>query len=505
MSKIGTVYLIGAGPGNKGLITVKGKELLKTADVIVYDYLVNIDLLEHAKESAEIIYVGKKAGQKEMSQQRINTLLVRKAKKGYRVARLKGGDPFVFGRGGEEAEALKEKGICFEIVPGVSSVSAVPAYAGISLTHRDFTSSFAVVTGHESPSKEKSNIPWKALSQIGTLVFLMGVKNLRRNMSELVNAGKSPDTPVAVITRGTYPAQATLTGKIENIAELVRKRKDITSPGIVVVGEVVKLREVINWYEFAPLFGKTVIVTRAKSQAHDLIKGLEDLGGQVIPFPTIEIVPPKSFEPLDSAINEIRSYDWIIFTSVNGVTSFFKRLKELGKDIRELCGVKIAAIGEITAQSIEAMGIKVDLVPKDFRAEGLIKKFKNNKIKGAKMLLPRAKVARDILPETLKKMGAQVKVITAYITKKPNKTKVKSTQKLLKENKVDLLSFTSSSTARNFFELMPDFKQHNKNPIIACIGPITAKTVKDFGFKTEIISKQYTVEDLVNEISDYFS
>jgi len=243
MSKTGTVYLIGAGPGDRGLITVKGKKLLEKADVIVYDYLVNTDLLDFAKENAEIIYVGKKVGQKEMSQQRINALLVRKAKRFTTVARLKGGDPFIFGRGGEEAEYLQEKEVSFEIVPGVSSVSAVPAYAGISLTHREFTSSFTVVTGHENPSKGKSNIPWEALSQIGTIVFLMGVKNLKKNMLKLMGAGKSPDTPVAVITWGTYPVQTTLTGKIGNISDLVNKRKDITSPGIVVVGKVVNLRE----------------------------------------------------------------------------------------------------------------------------------------------------------------------------------------------------------------------------------------------------------------------
>ena len=505
MSKTGTVYLIGAGPGDKGLLTIKGKKLLKKADVIVYDYLVNTDLLHYIKENAEIIYVGKKGGQKEMSQQSINALLVRKSKKGNTVARLKGGDPFVFGRGGEEAEYLQEKKVPFEIVPGVTSVSAVPAYAGIPLTHRDFTSSFAVVTGHENPSKEKSNIPWEALSQIGTIVFLMSVKNLKKNMYELMGAGKSPDTPVAVITWGTYPEQKTLTGKIGNIPELVKKRKDIISPAIVVVGEVVNLREVMNWYESTPFFGKTVLVTRPKDQSHDFIKFLEDKGGQVISFPTIEIVPPRSFQALNDAINNLRSYDWIIFTSVNGVRAFFKRLRELGKDIRELYGAKIAAIGDITSRAVQDMGINVDLVPEDFRAEGLIQKFKKQDIKGTKILLPRAKVARDILPQTLREMGAQVNVVTAYISKKPDKRKTNIVRKLLNQSKIDLLTFTSSSTARNFFELVPDFKQLNKKPVIACIGPITAKTVREFGFKPLIIPKQYTVEALADEIIKYFS
>ena len=505
MSKPGTVYLIGAGPGDRGLITIKGKELLEKADVVVYDYLVNTELLHYVKENAEILYVGKKAGQKEMSQWSINALLVRKSKKGNTVARLKGGDPFIFGRGAEEAEYLQGKGVPFEVVPGVTSVSAVPAYAGISLTHRDLTSSFAVVTGHENPSKGKSNIPWEALSQIGTIVFLMGVKNLKKNMAELMSAGKSPDTPVAVITWGTYPAQTTLTGKIGNISELVKKRKDITSPAILVVGEVVNLRQVMNWYESAPLFGKTVLVTRPKSQAESFAHLLESKGAQIVSFPTIEIVPPRSFQALDGSINKVRSYDWIIFTSVNGVRAFFERLKALGKDIRELNGAKIAAIGDITSRAIEDMGINVDLVPKDFRAEGLIEKFSKQNIKDTNILLPRAKVARDILPQALREMGAQVEVVTAYISKKPTKRKTQIIQKLLKENKIDVLTFTSSSTARNFFELIPDFKQRDKKPVIACIGPITAKTVREFGFKPQIIPKQYIVEALADEILEYFN
>lgn len=505
MSKKGIVYLIGAGPGDMGLFTIKGREILRLADVIVYDYLVNDRLLEYTKDNAEIIYVGKKAGQKEMSQKAINALLVSKAKKGSTVARLKGGDPFTFGRGGEEAEALKLKKIPFEIVPGVSSVSAVPAYAGISLTHRDFTSSFAVVTGHEDPSKEKSNMPWEALSQIGTVVFLMGVKNLKQNMSKLIAAGKNPDTPAAVITWGTYPSQSTLTGTVSNLSNLAKKRKDISSPGIVVVGEVVKLREILDWYESKPLFGITVIVTRPKEQSHDFISLLEDRGANVIPFPTIEIVPPRSYKALDSAIDRIEKYDWIVFTSVNGVKSFFDRLRELNKDIRELHKAKIAAIGNVTAREILDMGIKVDIVPDEFRAEGLIKIFKNEGIKNAKVLIPRARVARDILPESLKKLGAEVDVVTSYITKKPPKSITNHICKLLDENKVDLITFTSSSTARNFFDLIPDFKKYKKNALIASIGPITAKTIREFGYKAQIVPNQYTVLDLTEEIVNYYA
>lgn len=503
MKKSGTVYLIGAGPGDSGLFTIKGKEILERADVIVYDYLVNPKLLDHAKDSAEIVYVGKKSGQKEMSQSAINSLLTKYAKKGKTVARLKGGDPVTFGRGGEEARELVKRDVSFEIVPGVSSVTAVPAYAGISLTDRHYTSSFAVVTGHENLGKDKSSIPWSALSQIGTIVFLMGIKNLKHNMAKLIQEGRQSNTPVAVVTWGTYPNQKTLTGTLENISDLVKKNKDITSPGIVVVGEVVNLRKIINWYETQPLFGVTIVVTRPKDQASEFIKMLEADGANVISFPTIEITPPKSYKSLDNAINHIEQYEWIIFTSVNGVHSFFDRLKHLGKDIRSLHRAKIAAIGEITAREIKKRDINVEMVPDDYKAEGLIKLFKKSNVKGSRILIPRAKVARDILPQSLIRLGAKVDVITSYVTKKPNKLHTKKLIKLLDEKKVDLITFTSSSTARNFCELIPNFKQKRNKPLIACIGPITAKTVKDHGYKTAILPAQYTVKHLADEISKY--
>ncbi|MEM7008364.1 MAG: uroporphyrinogen-III C-methyltransferase [Thermodesulfobacteriota bacterium] len=504
MKKKAAVYLIGAGPGDKDLITLKGKKLLESADVIIYDYLVNSDLLRHAKKSAEVIYVGKKAGQKEMPQKDINTLLASKAKSGRIVARLKGGDPTTFGRGGEEAQALRKKKIPFEIVPGVSSVSAVPAYAGISLTHRDFTSSFAVVTGHEDPTKKHSNIEWDALSKMGTIVFLMGVQNLKKNMTELIKAGKDPKTPAAVITWGTYPKQRTLTGTIENIYHLTNKRQDITSPAVIVVGEVVKLREIINWYESKPLFGKNIVVTRPLEQSDELINELSSQGANVIHFPTIEIAPPRSYKSLDRAIKTISDYDWIIFTSVNGVKSFFNRLRELNKDIRSLHKAKIAAIGSATCEEINQLGLNVDIIPDEFKAEGLISKLNKKNLKNSRVLIPRAKVARDVLPENLKSLGAKVDVVTAYITKKPPAKGLKQINRLLSDNKIDLISFTSSSTAKNFFELIPNFKQTPSKPLIASIGPITAKTVKEYGYKSQIIPKKYTALDLSKSIKLYF-
>lgn len=502
MKKSGAVYLIGAGPGDPGLLTLKGKEILECADVIVYDYLVNPAILKYAKKRAEILYVGKKAGKKEVSQKYINSLLVKHARAGNTVARLKGGDPFVFGRGGEEAEALHKENIEFEIVPGVTSASSVPAYAGIPLTHRRHTSSFAAVTGHENPGKEGTSVPWKALAEIGTVVFLMGVRNLARNMKRLVKAGKDKNTPAAIITWGTYPAQVTVTGTVGDIARKVKVRKDVGAPAILVVGGVVALREIANWYEEKPLFSRNVLVTRPKNQARHFVHLLESQGARAIEYPTIEIKDPGSFRALDRAINKLREYDWILFTSVNGVSSFIKRLREKGKDLRELYGIKIAAIGEKTAEALESAGIGVDEVPRDFRAEGLIDIFSEIKVEGSKFFIPRAKAARTILPDTLRRMGAIVDVAPSYETVQPGGQATKRIKKLIKDGEIDVLTFTSSSTARNFFDQVGKIP---KDTVIACIGPITAGTVKELGYDTEIMPDKYTVEALSRAISDYFS
>lgn len=504
MPKTGTVYLIGAGPGDPGLFTIRGKEILEKSDVVVYDYLVNRKLLGFAGEEAEIVYVGKKAGVKEMSQQDINRLLIARARKGKTVARLKGGDPFVFGRGGEEAEALAEKGIAFEIVPGVTSASAVPAYAGIPLTHRDVTSSFAVVTGHEDPGKEESNVPWDALSKIGTVVFLMSVRNLGKNMRMLMDSGKPMATPAAVITWGTYPEQATATGTVGDIARIVKARDDISSPAIVVIGDTVNLRKIINWYESKPLFGKKVLVTRAREQAKPIVSALEERGAEVIEFPVIEIFPPKSWKTLDDAIANLRNYDWIVFTSANGVTKFFERLLRSGKDLRTLGDIRVAAIGEVTAGEIGKRGIGVDLIPDEFRAEGLIERLRKKNIKGKRILIPRALKARDILPEALRKMGASVDVVPAYETRRPGEKKAGKIKKMLAGEKIDAITFTSSSTVSNFLAIFPEFKSFSKYPVIACIGPVTAKSLKEAGYKARIVAREYTIDKLVQDITEYF-
>jgi uroporphyrinogen III methyltransferase/synthase len=342
------------------------------------------------------------------------------------------------------------------------------------------------------------------LSRIGTVVFLMGVRNIEKNMRMLMDHGKPPKTPAAVITWGTYPSQAVATGTVGSIARILKKRKDISSPAIVVTGEVVSLRDVINWYERKPLFGKRILVTRAREQAEPFLRMLEEEGAEVIEFPVIEIVPPGSYEDLDRAIGSVRDYDWLVFTSVNGVAKFFERLIESGKDVRELYGLKIAAIGEATAGEIEKKGVRVELLPVEYRAEGLVEEFERVNIKGKRILIPRAKEARDILPVKLKEMGAVVDVVTAYETRKPGKGVSAKIKKMLDKNMIDAVTFTSSSTVTNFLSIFPGFRQARGKPALACIGPITEKTLRDAGFKAQITPGEYTVEKLASGIADYF-
>jgi len=500
----GKVYLIGAGPGDPGLITVKGLECIKQADVLIYDYLASPTLLNYAPKDAEIIYVGKKGGDHTLSQDKINSLIVDKADKGFIVTRLKGGDPFIFGRGGEEAEALIEKGIAFEVVPGVTSAIAAPAYAGIPLTHRKFTATVAFVTGHEDPTKKESNINWSALAKgIGTIVFLMGVKNLPQITTQLINCGMPSDTPVALVRWGTTPKQFSITGTLENINDRV-KNIGLKPPAIIVVGNVVKLRKKMNWFENRPLMGKRIVVTRAREQASDLVKLLSDLGAECLECPTIKVAPPDDWTFLDAAIDNISSYDWLVFTSVNGVNYFFKRLFAQGKDVRALSKLNTAVIGPATEKRLFNFGLKSDIVPKSYRAESIIEAFSDKDINGKKILLPRAKEARPILPVELTRMGAFVDEVTSYYTKEvPDSADL--LLKRLKEGTIDLITFTSSSTVKNFKAILPDniFDSQMKNITIACIGPITADTAKSLGFDVHIIAKSFTIPGLCEAILDY--
>ena len=446
----GIVYLIGAGPGDPDLITLKGRECLKKADIIVYDYLVNESLLSLAHTDAEIIYVGKKSGQHTMHQKDINRLLVESSRKGLTVARLKGGDPVIFGRGGEEAMELSKEGIKFEIVPGVTSAVAAPAYAGIPLTHRNFASTVCFVTGHEDPTKEESNINWNALTKSsGTLVFLMGIANLHKIVKKLTALGKSPNTPAAVVCSGTMPNQRTVIGTLANIDQKV-KDADLGAPGIIVVGEVVNLNEYLNWFESRPLFGKRIVVTRPEDQAAGFIRILSELGAECLLFPTIKIIPPASWKELDKVIKNLSRYDWILFTSINGVKYFFKRLHFVKKDTRHLKGIKIGAIGPGTAEALMDMGINPDLIPDKYWAEGVVEGLKGSLLDGKRVLLPRPVIARDYIPKKLTEMGAIVDVAEAYQTVKPEYSQDQLST-LFKDSAIDMITFTSPSTVDNFF------------------------------------------------------
>jgi len=503
MTKNGKVYLIGAGPGDPGLLSIKAMECLQMADAVVYDRLADPRILAYAKPTAEMVYVGKASAQHTMRQSDINKLLVELASKGKIVARLKGGDPFVFGRGGEEALELLAAKLPFEFVPGITSAIAVAEYAGIPVTHRNVAASFAVITGHESPDKESSSINWSGLATaVDTLVFLMGVENLANITKQLIAHGRSADTPAAVIRWGTKPEQQTLVTTVGNAAADVAAAQ-LKPPAIFIVGNVVKLREQLNWFEKKPLFGKTIVVTRARAQASTLTKQLETDGARVIEVPAIKIVPPAIFEPLDKAIDDITAYKWLVFTSVNGVISFYDRLFKSGKDIRALAHLQIAAIGSETAAALKDKGIYADVVPSAYKAEELAESMAPYIVQGVKVLLVRAKVAREILPDTLRNLGASVDVVPAYetVTDCPNLEILTSA---LKNSEVDLVTFTSSSTVTNLLDALGNDAQLLKNIKTAVIGPITAATCQKQGLTTDIVATDFTISGLINAINNYY-
>jgi len=502
LSKKGKVFIIGAGPGDPGLITLRGAECIGQADVVVYDYLANEDFLRRARKDARLIYVGKKGGDHTLPQGEINRILADEARKGLTVARLKGGDPFIFGRGGEEAEVLHEAGIPFEVVPGVTSAIAVPAFAGIPLTHRGYTSTVAFVTGHEDPTKDKSDIDWRALAGIGTLVFLMGVKNLANIARNLVEGGKAPETPAALIRWGTTPEQQTLTGTLDDIAAKAKKRA-FKPPSILVVGEVVALRPKLDWFEARPLFGKGIVVTRPEEQAEEFARLLAAEGAQAILFPTIRITPPASWDGVDRALAGLDGYDWIVFTSANGVKHFFARLRDRGGDIRDLKGVRICTIGPATAAAVGAMGIRVDLVPDEYISEGVVRSFETVDLEGRRVLLPRAAEARDVIPEGLAKRGAAVDVVTAYRTVR-SKSRKEDLQALLDAGRVDVVTFTSPSTVVNFKKIMGDEPLPEKVRI-ACIGPVTVAAAKKQGFTVDVYQETFTIPGMVKALVAYYT
>ena len=500
----GHVVLIGAGPGDVGLLTLKGKDWLSRADVIIYDHLVNTNMMRFASNQAEIIYVGKKEGHAVLIQDEINKLLVKNARKGKVVARLKGGDPFIFGRGGEEVQALKEANIRFTVVPGIPSPIGVSAYAGIPLTHRDYASTVSIITGSNETGQDNVKIDWeKIAARSGTLVFLMGARKLPRIVEQLIKFNKSPDTPVAVIQWGTTSRQRTWTGTLGTIVHIAMKEK-IKPPTLTIVGEVVNLKPVTDWYENLPLFGKTFVVTRAEEQAESFIHMLEERGAEAFLYSSIKTIPPVDWSPLDKSLEILSNYNGLIFTSVNGVHFFSQRLKEKNKDIRELKGVRIYAIGPKTEQAVRNLNIRVDTVPENYVAESLIECIGKENIEGKKFLLPRASVAREILPNTLREMGAIIDVVPAYQTILPESSE-SDFLKRLDEGSIDVITFTSSSTVTNFLDRLNKEHHEKLNKIVvACIGPITQKTAENRGLKVTIVPSQYTVTGLISAIEDYF-
>jgi uroporphyrinogen III methyltransferase/synthase len=501
MTTPGTVYLVGGGPGDPGLITLKGVECLKKADVVVYDALSDERLVSHAPDTAERIYVGKRAGQHTMPQDEINALLAKKAKEGKTVVRLKGGDPFVFGRGGEEADVLRQEGVPFEIVPGITSAISVPAYAGIPVTHRGVASSFAVITGHEDPTKEVSALNWEHLGKgIDTLVFLMGMANLSAICERLVANGCPADTPAAVIREGTGPSQRTVTGTLADIVDKVREA-GLSNPAIIIVGNVVTLREKLQWFDNRPLFGKRVLVTRARQQASALSTLLAEKGAEPIELPAIAIELAEDAS-LTRDVSQIGEYGWVIFTSVNGVTSVFDELARQGKDARAFTG-RVAAIGPATAHALAEHGIFADAVPETFTTEGVIAAFAGADVDGKKFLLPRADIADHRLADVLRRNGALVTEVAAYHTT-PDSDQIGQAAGRLTAGTIDAVTFTSSSTVTNLVNALDGRLDVLDGVVVASIGPKTTETALAAGLKVTFTADEATIPGLVKALEAHF-
>jgi len=494
--KKGVVYLVGAGPGDPGLISVKGKEILNYADCIIYDYLAEKSLLDEL--NCELIYVGKEGSNHTLKQDEINELIASKALEGKTVVRLKGGDPFIFGRGGEEAEILSRQGIPFVIIPGISSIYSAPAYAGIPLTHRDFANAFEVISGHRrSDSDDTEDVNFPDYNPEKTFVFLMGMMNLKHICKTLIEEKSfPPDTPVGIISWGTRPEQRVVTSTLSKIHEAVNKEK-LTPPAIIIIGGVVSLREKLRWFDSQPLFGKKIVVTRTRSQSSKLLKMLSSLGAKGIEFPTIEIKKIEDMSPLRNSLSDIEKYNWIIFTSQNAINIFFEELFAFGKDSRALRNTKIAVIGRASGDELKQYGLIPDIMPKKFVAESLLEEFEKHNIANQKILIPCSTDARTTLKDGLTKMGAVVDRIHIYNAAKPSY----EDETLMKNIKdADMITFTSSSTVTNFFSICS-----GTNAAIASIGPVTTDTIIKHGFAPSITAEEYTIEGLVDAIVGFYS
>ncbi|MFB0559595.1 MAG: uroporphyrinogen-III C-methyltransferase [Dehalococcoidales bacterium] len=501
--KRGKVYLVGAGPSDPGLLTVKGLDCLKQADVIVYDRLLDESLLGAARPDAEKLYVGKSARRHSLEQEAINRLLVEKALQGKIVVRLKSGDPFVLGRGGEEAEALAMNQVPFEVVPGVSSAVAVPAYAGIPVTHRRLASSFTVVTGHEAADKGEATIAWDKLSTgADTLVFLMAMGNLAYIVSRLIENGRPLSTPVAVIADGTSHRQQTIVGTLEDIVSRA-EQENFQPPAVIVVGEVVRLRQYLRWFDNYPLFGKRVLVTRAQHQASQLSQLLLKHGAVPVEMPTIEIQPLPAPDEFDQAILNLKDYHWIIFTSTNGVEAFFHRLYSLNLDARWLKDIRIGAIGSATAGALEQKGLRADCIPKKYTSQGLLAQLKRHDMAGCRILLPRADIAGKELTLGLTRLGAEVDEVTAYRTT-PYTGGISQAKKMLLAGQIDIVTFTSSSAVANLVAALGKKRVAMNKALIACIGPATAATATKAGLRVDIVARKHTIPGLLEAIEHHF-
>src|SRR5216110_2957571 len=501
VNKSGKVYLVGAGPGDLGLVTLRAKDCIENADVIVYDHLANPDMLGWARDDAEIIYAGKQPGESR-TQQEITSLLIDKAREGKQVVRLKGGDPFLFGRGAEEAQEIATAGIPFEIVPGITSAIAGPAYAGIPMTHRAHNSHVTFFTGHEDPTKAESAIDYAALTKLGgNQVMLMGVEHLGAITSEMLKHGVRGNLPVALIRWATTGQQETLTGTLSDIAQKAATNS-FAAPAVAIFGEVVMLRDKLNWYEKRPLLGKRIVVTRTRKQASVLSSKLRSLGADIIELPTIRIGPPTDLREFAELVQDAHMYDWIVFTSANGVEAFFNIFFKLYDDTREIGGARIAAIGPATAQRVKDFHLHVDLQPKEFVAEAIVKEFrKQGGIENLRVLLVRAEKARDTLPKELSALGAIMDEAFAYRTV-PETRDTSGARRHLAEDGADLITFTSSSTVENFLALGLPWPRGMR---IASIGPITSKTVRDHGLNVDVEARRHDIDGLVQAVRELFA
>jgi uroporphyrinogen III methyltransferase/synthase len=497
------VHLVGAGPGDPGLVTLKAREVIGRADVVVYDRLIPEAALAWARPEAEMVYVGKLPDRHTLKQDEINALLVQKALEGKRVCRLKGGDPFVFGRGGEEALALLAAGVAFEVVPGVTAGVGGSAYAGIPVTHRGVATSVAFITGHEDPNKDESGICWAGLATgPDTLVFYMGIANLPMIAARLIEHGRPPDTPAAVVERATTPAQRTVTGSLSEIAQLATEQ-GIEAPALTIVGQVTALREQLQWFENRSLHGKRVLVTRTRDQASALSEALAELGAIPLELPVIETRELEDYTVLDEALRSMAGHDWLVFTSANGVTAVLDRLHLLGLDVRDLKGPRIAAIGPGTARPLEASGIRVDLVPERFIAEGLAEALLAQGIEGRRVLVARAEEAREVLPEALAAAGALVTVAPCYRTV-PSAEAAARVRELLAEGGVDVVTFASSSAVMAFAAGVgvDEVARLLQGVTVACIGPVTAQTADELGLRVDVMPREHTIPALVRELRE---